>query len=84
MDSLFFFKKEILDEDHYGLEDIKNRILEFISVGALKKGIQGKILCFVGPPGVGKTSIYIYSIYLNLNNFFLPLKKVLESQLLAL
>eukprot|EP00795_Rhopilema_esculentum_P005945 gene5945-11297_t len=49
--------KEILDEDHYGLEDIKDRILEFIAVGQLSGSVQGKILCFTGPPGVGKTSI---------------------------
>ncbi|VVD05234.1 unnamed protein product [Leptidea sinapis] len=47
----------ILDEDHYGMEDIKKRILEFIAVSQLKKSTQGKILCFHGPPGVGKTSI---------------------------
>ncbi len=47
----------ILDEDHYGLEDVKERILEFLSVGILKGRIAGSILCFVGPPGVGKTSI---------------------------
>ncbi len=49
--------EKILEEDHYGLEDIKSRILEFISVGKLKGGVSGSILCFVGPPGVGKTSI---------------------------
>ena len=49
--------KKILDEDHYGMEDVKKRILEFIAVSNLKGTTQGKILCFVGPPGVGKTSI---------------------------
>lgn len=48
---------EILDHDHYGMEDIKKRILEFIAVSSLKGSTQGKILCFHGPPGVGKTSI---------------------------
>lgn len=49
--------EKILAEDHYGLEDIKQRILEFISVGRLVGGVRGSILCLVGPPGVGKTSI---------------------------
>uniref|UniRef100_A0A1X7TL70 Lon proteolytic domain-containing protein n=1 Tax=Amphimedon queenslandica TaxID=400682 RepID=A0A1X7TL70_AMPQE len=49
--------KGIVDEDHYGLKDIKDRILEFIGVSRLKGSVQGKILCFVGPPGVGNTSI---------------------------
>lgn len=48
---------EILDADHYGMEDIKKRILEFIAVSQLRGTTQGKILCFHGPPGVGKTSI---------------------------
>ena len=48
---------KILNHDHYGLEDVKERILEFLSVGMMKGKISGSILCFVGPPGVGKTSI---------------------------
>ena len=49
--------KEILDSDHFGLEKVKERILEYLAVLHLTKEIRGPILCFVGPPGVGKTSI---------------------------
>ncbi|MFH1551138.1 MAG: endopeptidase La, partial [Planctomycetota bacterium] len=49
--------KKILDEDHYDLDDVKDRILEYLAVRRLKDDMHGPILCFVGPPGVGKTSL---------------------------
>src|SRR5437870_2295669 len=51
------FAQKVLNEDHYGLEKIKDRILEFLAVRQLVKNPKGSILCFVGPPGVGKTSL---------------------------
>ena len=49
--------KQVLDEDHFNLEKIKERFLEYLAVNKLRKKIRGPILCFVGPPGVGKTSL---------------------------
>ena len=58
IDNLDLIKaKKILDEDHYGLNKVKERILEYLGVRKLSKKIKGPIMCFVGPPGVGKTSL---------------------------
>jgi ATP-dependent Lon protease len=58
VDNLDLIKaKKILDEDHYGLNKVKERILEYLGVRKLSKKIKGPIMCFVGPPGVGKTSL---------------------------
>lgn len=49
--------QKVLDEDHYGLAKVKERIVEYLAVRAMTKSMKGPVLCFVGPPGVGKTSI---------------------------
>ncbi len=51
--------RKVLDRDHYGLDDVKSRILEYLAVRKLKKDTKGSIICLVGPPGVGKTSVGI-------------------------
>src|SRR6185503_12011861 len=49
--------KKVLDRDHFGLEKVKDRVLDFLAVRQVSQSLRGPILCFVGPPGVGKTSI---------------------------
>ena len=49
--------RAVLDRDHYGIDKVKDRILEYLAVRKLKPDARGSILCFVGPPGVGKTSL---------------------------
>ncbi|HBG1095094.1 TPA: endopeptidase La [Clostridioides difficile] len=64
--------KDILDEDHYGLEKVKERILEYLAIRTLAKSLKGPIICLVGPPGTGKTSI-VKSIARALNRKFVRL-----------
>ena len=52
--------RRVLDRDHYGLEDVKDTILEFVAVGKLKGTVQGKIICLAGPPGTGKSTFFCF------------------------
>lgn len=67
------YSRQILDRDHYGLKDVKERVLEFISVRKLKEDMKGSILCLVGPPGVGKTSI-VKSIAESMNRKYISMR----------
>lgn len=65
--------REVLDKDHYGLKDVKERILEYLAVLELKKDMKGSILCLVGPPGVGKTSI-VKSVAESMNREYISMR----------
>ena len=55
--TLLRFHRVDLDADHYGLDKLKRRVIEYLAVRQIKNSLKGPILCFVGPPGVGKTSV---------------------------
>lgn len=53
----YILNRKDLDVDHYGLDKLKKRVIEYLAVRQLKNSLKGPILCFIGPPGVGKTSV---------------------------
>ena len=55
--NIFHVYRKDLDHDHYGLDKLKRRVIEYLAVRQIKNSLKGPILCFVGPPGVGKTSV---------------------------
>lgn len=65
--------RAVLDKDHHGLKDVKERILEFLAVRKLKEDVKGSILCLVGPPGVGKTSI-VKSVAESMNREYISMR----------